>query len=70
MVDKLMYIQNDDTQNYPICRIQLVVKTFGNSNIEVVKPTNKKTIHKTLGTNVIKSLMTPPPPWDKYSKKE
>ena len=32
MADTLMYIPNDDTQNYPLCRLQLVVKTFGHSN--------------------------------------
>ena len=25
MADKLMYIANDDTQNYPFCRIQFLV---------------------------------------------
>ena len=25
MADKLMYIPNDDKQNYPFCRLQLVV---------------------------------------------
>ena len=29
--DKLMYIQNDDTQNYTFCGLQLVVETFGHS---------------------------------------
>ena len=31
MADKLMYISNDDTQNYPFCRLQLAVETFGQS---------------------------------------
>ena len=26
MADKLMYITNDEIKNYPICRIQLMVK--------------------------------------------
>ena len=26
MDDKLMYIHNDDTQNYPFCRLQLVIE--------------------------------------------
>ena len=50
-----MYISNDDTQNYSICRLQLVVATFGhlmnqpiNQNSikvpKVVNPTNKKTL--------------------------
>ena len=53
MTDKLMYIPNEDTQNYPFCRLQLVVETFGHSTSEpnnlnstkvpkVVKPSNKK----------------------------
>ncbi len=48
IADKFMYIYNDNTQNYHICRLQLVVETFGNlinqNSIEVpkvVKPTNK-----------------------------
>ena len=32
MVDKLMYIPNDVTENYPFFRSQLVVKTFGKFN--------------------------------------
>ena len=28
MADKLMYIPNDDIQNYPYCILQLVIKTF------------------------------------------
>ena len=29
MADKFMYIINDNTQNYPFCRLHFVVKTFG-----------------------------------------
>ena len=32
MADKLIYIPNDDTQNYPLCRLQLEVETFGYLN--------------------------------------
>ncbi len=28
MADKMMYIPNDDKQNYSFCRLQLVVETF------------------------------------------
>ena len=28
MMDKLMYISNDDTQNYAFYRLKLVVETF------------------------------------------
>ena len=31
MADKLMNIQNDDTQNYPLYRLQLVDESYGNS---------------------------------------
>ena len=31
MADKLILIPNDDPQNDPLCRIQLVVETFGHS---------------------------------------
>ena len=50
-----MYIPNDDTQNYPFCRLQLVGEIFSllhneltNQNSrnvpKVVKTTNKKTL--------------------------
>ena len=29
--DKLMYISNDVTQNYPFCRLKLVVEMFESS---------------------------------------
>ncbi len=29
MVDKFMYIPNNDTQNYPICGIHLEVEMYG-----------------------------------------
>ena len=56
---KLMYMPNNDAQNYPF--YQLVVKTFAHStywtnqskfNIKVpkiVKPMNKKTVLKNVG---------------------
>ena len=52
MADKLMYISNDDTQNYTFCRLQLVVETFGkptNPNLikvpRVVDSNNKKSLY-------------------------
>ena len=53
MSDKLIYILNADTQNYPFYRLKLVVKTFEHELNEpiyqnsinapkVVKPTTKK----------------------------
>ena len=53
MADKSMYIPNDDTANYPFCRLQLVVETTQpneqtNQNsikvLKAVKPTNKETL--------------------------
>ena len=52
MADRLMYIPNDDTQNYPLCRLQLVVETFEHSTMWtnqskftiVVEPTNRKAL--------------------------
>ena len=32
MTDKLMYIPNNDTLNYPFFRLKLVVETFEHSN--------------------------------------
>ena len=54
MVDKLIYIPNDDTQNYPFCRLKLLVETFKHSSLRTNQskftkippannPTNKKT---------------------------
>ena len=31
MDDKLMYIPNDDTQDYPSCRLQLMVEKYYHS---------------------------------------
>ena len=55
MADKLMYIPNDATQNYPFCRLHLVNERLeiqhneatNQNSIEVpkdVNPTNEKTI--------------------------
>ena len=56
MAYKLMYIPNNNTQNYPFCRLQLMVETYGqwaltesiNQNLvkvpKVVKSTNKKSL--------------------------
>ena len=62
MANKLMYILNYDTQNYPFCRLQLVghLDTLSNEptnqnsikDPKVIKQTNKKSYYKTLGTSV------------------
>ena len=31
MADKFMHIPNDDTQNSPFCRLQLIVEKFGHT---------------------------------------
>ena len=59
MADNLMYIPNDDAQNYPFCRLQLVVKCLNtqlnetnqskfNRSPQVVEPTNMKTLSQKL----------------------
>ena len=40
MADKLMHIPNDDTKNYPFCRLKLAVET----NTQLIKPTNKNSV--------------------------
>ena len=63
-----MYIPNNNAQNYPFYRLQLVVKRLDtqlnkptNQNSikahKVGKPTNKKRYNKTLGTNLILILV-------------
>ena len=57
MADTFMHIPNDDTQNYPLSRLQLLAKTQlnepTNENLikvpKVVKSTNKKTDYKLWG---------------------
>ena len=52
MVDKLMYIPNDETENYPLQLVVQYLDTFFNEKTnqnsikipKVVKPTNKKTL--------------------------
>ena len=50
------YMPNDKTQNYPFCRLQLVVETF----LKLSSQRIRKLHIKTLGNNVINSLMTTP----------
>ena len=49
--NKLMYNSNDDTQNNPFCRLQLVVEKFGHSGSnqpnsikvsKIIKPRKRK----------------------------
>ena len=41
MADKLMYISNDDKQNYPLSRLKLVVKHL---NTQLNEPTNQNSL--------------------------
>ena len=61
MTDKLMCIPNNDTQNNPFFRIQLVVETFGHVFL-VINQKVPKVFEKilSLGTSVINSPMSPP----------
>ena len=65
IADKLMYIPNDDIQNYPFFRILLVaqlnIPTNQNSNSQIVfKQRIKQRYYKTLGTSAINSPISPP----------
>ena len=56
-----MCIPNDDTQYYPICKLQLVVETQRNELIikKIKSPQNcyKKRYNKTLETSLLNSPM-------------
>ena len=67
MVNKLMYIPNEDTQNYPLCRLQLGVETLDTNKSNLIKsPQGKvdnqrigKRYYNTLGTSVKNSQVAP-----------
>ena len=42
MADKLMYIPNDEKQNYPFCRVQGTNQSRSNKTPKVDKKTNRK----------------------------
>ena len=61
MGDKLMYISNNEIQNYPFYILKLVVKTFElywtnqlkfNKVSKLVNQQQRKRYYKTLGTSV------------------
>ena len=58
MTDKLMYVPNYDTHNYPYCRLQLVVRTLKLMNqlikihkksLKLVSKRIRNRYYKTLG---------------------
>ena len=61
MPDKLMYILNDDTQNYQFCRLQLVIESFEHSANRNSLPSS----YKTLGTSVKNSPLSLPSLYNK-----
>ena len=74
MADKIIYFPNDARQNYPFCKLQLVVETFGHSTKQTnlskfnkspksclaKKDKIRKRYYKTLWISVINSPMSPP----------
>ena len=65
MVGKLVQIPNYDTQNYSLCRLQLVVDTQLNvptnqKSPKLLSQRIRKRYCKTLRTSVINSPMSPP----------
>ena len=74
MADKLMYIPNDDSHNYPCCRLQLVCWNVFTLNLmnkpikiklkssRIISQRVWKRYYETLGTSVINSQLSPPSP--------
>ena len=63
MADKLMYSPDDDTQNYPLCTLQLVdnqpIEPTNQNTIsflKVFKLTKKKTVFKNFGDYCTKTV--------------
>ena len=65
MTNKLMYIPNDETQNYPFCSFKISGWNVWPFNLmkvlKVLKSTNKKKLLLKLVICVINSSMSPPP---------
>ena len=63
MADKLMYIPNDVTQSYTICRLQWVVETFKHQfqwkSPKLLSQRTRKRYYTTLGTSVINIPLSP-----------
>ena len=70
MAEKLMYIPNANTQNWPFFKLQLVIEMFGhwtnkptNQNSikvpQIVMPTNKKTLFCEFGYYYNKQPIVP-----------
>ena len=66
MTDKLMYIPNDDTQNFPLCGFQLVFETlwtnhstFNDSPQSYLTNCIRKCNYKTLETSIKNIPMSP-----------
>ena len=66
MDEKFKHILNDDSQNNPFCRLQLVVEILRHSLIKIQEKSSKllirKRYYKTLGTSVINNPMSSPSP--------
>ena len=59
MANKLIYIPNDDTQNYPFFRVQLVGETFGRLNKPIkIQLKSPKLLSKRIRTGYYKTLGT------------
>ena len=77
MADKLIHILNDDTQNYPSCRLQIEIKHLDTQLIESTKQKSKMSLkllnqgirkrhYKTLWSSVINNLISPPSQQNSY----
>ena len=60
------YIPNDDTQNRPFYRFQLVVETFGHSTLKKIPWKSPKLLSQRIGKRYYKTLGNSimfPPSW-------
>ena len=62
MANKLMFFPNDDTQNYSLCRLKLVLKRLDTQQNSIIFPKvvkSRKRYYKTLGTTEKNNLKSP-----------
>ena len=64
IADKLIFIPNDDTQNYSLCRLKLKIKTFQHSTLltnqsKLLSQRIRKRYHEILETSLFNSPFSP-----------
>ena len=54
MAYKLMYIPDDDTQNYPFCRLKFVIETFNTYLNRTINQKVPKVVSQLMGKRYLK----------------